>query len=88
MIKFLFHIKKGSDHLGNDYSIKKYLSDYAKDGKNYTGIQNPCWIYCFTPVSYAKTELRYLKNVFNSKNDELYIAKVYKNGDILYYKPF
>lgn len=86
MIKFLFEIKKGSDNLANEYSIKRYLLDYAKDGKNYTGIQNPCWIYCFKPVSYAKTELKHLTNVFNSKSAELYIAKVYKNGDVLYYK--
>lgn len=88
MQKFLFEIRKGVNTYAADAQIKRYLNNYAVTGKNYSGIDNQHHIFCFNPLSFGEKELRYLTNQTNNFSKELYIAKVYKNGDILYYKPF
>lgn len=88
MKKFLFEIKKGVNTYAADSQIKRYLNNYALTGNNYSGIDNQHHIYCYIPLSFGNKELKYLTNQTNNYSKELYIAKVYKNGDILYYKPF
>lgn len=86
MQKCLFEIKKGADTYGNKGAIERYLKHYFKTGDNIHGVGNPGYMFCFQPITYSLQELRLLTNQVSNYSKNLYIAKIYKNGDVLYYK--
>lgn len=86
MERCLFEIRKGADTPANKGAIERYLHHYFSTGDNIHGIGNTGYMFCFKPITYSKNELRLLTNQVNNHSKNLYIAKIYKNGDILYYK--